>query len=108
MNTFLGELKTTAVEVAGSKKWMGAIVAFLVVVILRAAAKFNLGLTPDEARELATHIVSLTMVAIGGQALKDYGTASASAPDTTTTATTTEDGNKTTVTQTATPPPLAK
>jgi|SRR5579863_9096739 len=103
MNTFLGELKTTAVEVAGSKKWMGAIVAFLVVVILKAAAKFNLGLTPDEARELATHIVSLTMVAIGGQALKDYGAASASAPDTTTT--TTADGNKTTVTQTATPPP---
>jgi hypothetical protein len=80
MNQLKAALLRTAIEVADSKKWMGAILAFIAYLSLRLAGKLHLGLSPDEAREIAQQVVYLGLVAVGGQALADHGAQGAKAP----------------------------
>jgi hypothetical protein len=79
VNELLKTLKTTALEIADSKKWMGSIVGFACVLLLRLAGKLNLGLSPDEAREISEKLVYLVLVAVGGQAIVDHGAGKAPA-----------------------------
>lgn len=70
---FVAALRRTAVELADSKKAMTTLLGILVVVLTRLAGKFHIVLDPTEANELATHMLYLFGILVGGQAAADFG-----------------------------------